>query len=276
VEILRQAQNERNEGLRMTRGGVGIGLKTRPYFTRLIQGNVTSVYNTLEMVVVNVAHVLKLLSAEYGEKRWRARKSPVAVLVQTILSQNTSDRNSERAFKHLLASFDGWEKIANVGVGRIREAIKVGGLGTVKARYIKQSLQEIRRRQGGFELDFLRKLPVDEARDWLRQLPGVGMKTASVVLLFSLGMPALPVDTHVFRVTKRLGLIDSKISVEKAHGLLERLVPPQDIYQFHMLLIEHGRTMCKAQRPRCRECVLGSLCPSYEKFVGKPWTGRAI
>ena len=228
------------------------------------------------MVKVSIEQILKLLRAEYGEKRWQARKSPVAVLVQTILSQNTSDRNSERAFKHLLASFDGWEKIADADIGRIREAIKAGGLGTVKARYIKQALEEIRRRQGGFELYFLRKLPVDEARDWLRQLPGVGMKTASVVLLFSLGMPALPVDTHVFRVSKRLGLIDSKVSVEKAHGLLERLVPPQDIYQFHVLLIEHGRKTCKAQRPRCRECVLGSLCPSYEKFVGKPWSGQAI
>jgi len=234
------------------------------------------VYNILEMVNVSVEQVLKLLSAEYGKRKWRLQKSPVAVLVQTILSQNTSDRNSERAFQHLLASFYGWEEIANAGVGQICEAIKAGGLGAVKARYIKQALEEIRRRRGGFELDFLRNLPVDEARDWLRQLPGVGMKTASVVLLFSLGMPALPVDTHVFRVAKRLSLIDSKVSVEKAHRLLERLVLPQDVYKFHVLVIEHGRKICKAQRPRCRECMLGSLCPSYEKFVGKPWTGQAI
>jgi endonuclease-3 len=228
------------------------------------------------MVMMDIEQILKLLTKEYGKRGWRPRQSPIAVLVQTILSQNTSDRNSERAFEQLLASFDGWEKIANAGVGRIREVIKAGGLGTVKARYIKQALGEIRRRQGGFELDFLQELPVDEARDWLRQLPGVGMKTASVVLLFSLGMPALPVDTHVFRVSKRLGLIDSKISVEKAHRLLERLVPPQDVYRFHVLFIEHGREICKAQRPRCRECVLGSLCPSYEKFVGKPWCEQAI
>jgi endonuclease-3 len=228
------------------------------------------------MESMRVEKVLKLLSAEYGKRNWRLQKSPVAVLVQTILSQNTSDRNSERAFKHLLASFAAWEEIADANVGQICEVIKAGGLGTVKAGYIKQALEEIQRRRGGFELDFLRKLPVDEARDWLRQLPGVGMKTASVVLLFALGMPALPVDTHVFRVAKRLGLIDSKVSVEKAHRILEKLVPPQAIYQFHVLLIEHGRKACKAQRPRCRECVLGSLCSSYEKFVGKPWTGRAI
>jgi len=211
---------------------------------------------------VSVEKVLNLLSAEYGRREWRPRQSPMEVLVQTILSQNTSDRNSGPAFEHLLASFGSWEEVANAGVGRISHSIKAGGLGMVKARYIKQALEEIRRRQGGFEVDFLKKLPLDDARDWLRQLPGVGMKTASCVLLFSLGMPALPVDTHVFRVAKRLGLIDSVISVEKAHRLLEGLVPPQDVYQFHILLIEHGRRICKAQRPHCNECVLATLCPN--------------
>jgi endonuclease-3 len=227
------------------------------------------------MVIESVDQIIKLLSTEYGRRTWRRRQSSIAVLVQTILSQNTSDRNSGRAFERLLASFGSWEDVANASVDRICEIIKAGGLGVVKARYIKQSLEEIRARRGGFELDFLRKLPVDEARDWLRQLPGVGMKTASVVLLFSLGMPTLPVDTHVFRVAKRLGLIDSKVSIDKAHVLLEGLVPPKDIYQFHVLLIEHGRKICKAQRPRCRECVLGGLCPSYEKFMGQRWIGQA-
>ena len=219
---------------------------------------------------VSVKQILKLLSKEYGEKRWRRRQSPIEVLVQTILSQNTSDRNSGRAFEQLLASFGSWEDMANASVGGISHSIKAGGLGEVKARYIKQALEEIRRRRGGFGIGFLGKLPVDEARDWLRQLPGVGMKTASCVLLFSLGMPALPVDTHVSRVAKRLGLIDSKVSVEKAHRLLEGLVPPQDVYQFHVLLIEHGRKICKAQRPHCNECVLCGVCPSYEKFCSDP------
>ena len=222
--------------------------------------------------MADVQRILKLLSAEYGQISWRRGESPVTVLVQTILSQNTSDRNSRPAFKRLLVSFPGWEEIADAGVAQICEVIKAGGLGTVKAGYIKQALLEIRRRRGGFDLEFLKDLPLDEARDWLRQLPGVGMKTASVVLLFSLGMPALPVDTHVFRVTKRLGLIDSKVSVEKAHKLLEQLVAPVDVYQFHVLLIEHGRRTCKAQRPHCTECVLASLCPSYEKFVGRKWS----
>ena len=221
------------------------------------------------MVRVDIGRIIKLLSAVYGKRKWRPRQSPIEVLVQTILSQNTSDRNSGQAFEHLRASFGSWEEMANASVGRISHSIKAGGLGMVKARYIKQALEEIRRRQGGFELGFLGKLPVDDARDWLRQLPGVGMKTASCVLLFSLGMPALPVDTHVFRVAKRLGLIDSVVSVEKAHRLLEGLVPSQDVYQFHVLLIEHGRRICKAQRPRCKECALATLCPSYEKFVAQ-------
>jgi endonuclease-3 len=226
-------------------------------------------YNTLWMASVGIKQILKLLSGEYGKRRWRPRQSPIEVLVQTILSQNTSDRNSGRAFEQLLASFGGWEDVTNASISEISHSIKAGGLGEIKARYIKQALEEIRLRLDGFELGFLRKLPVDEARDWLMQLPGVGMKTASCVVLFSLGMPALPVDTHVFRVAKRLGLIDSKISIEKAHILLEGFVPPKDVYQFHVLLIEHGRKTCKAQRPRCNECVLWGLCPSYEKFVGK-------
>jgi endonuclease-3 len=175
-----------------------------------------------------------------------------------------------------LASFKGWGEIAYADISRISRAIKIGGLEAVKAKYIKQALREIKRSRHGFDLDFLRKLPVDEARDWLRQLPGVGMKTASVVLLFSLRMPALPVDTHVFRVSKRLGLIESKVTVEKAHRLLEDMVPVRDIYRFHILLIDHGRKTCKAQRPRCRECVLGGLCPSYDKFLAMYSQAKAL
>jgi endonuclease-3 len=221
--------------------------------------------------MANIERIIELLSAEYGQKRWQRQENPVAVLVQTILSQNTSDKNSRPAFKRLVDTFSGWDEIADAHVDRICGAIKAGGLGAVKARYIKQTLQEIRRRRCSFELGFLEDLSVDEAREWLMQLPGVGMKTASVVLLFSLGVPAMPVDTHVFRVSKRLGLIDAKVNVEKAHKLLERLVSAGDVYKFHVLLIEHGRKTCKAQRPRCIACVLASLCPSYEKYVGKKW-----
>lgn len=220
-------------------------------------------YNGFQMGEVSVKQILDLLVEEYGNREWQPGQSPLSVLVQTILSQNTSDRNSKRAFESLLASFGNWEDIAGAGIDEIADSIKAGGLGRVKAKYIEQVLEEIRRKRDGLELDFLRRLPLGEARDWLRQLPGVGMKTASCVLLFSLGMPALPVDTHVFRVAKRLGLIDSKASVEQAHKLLESLIPPEDVYRFHLLLIEHGRKVCKAQRPRCYQCELRRLCADY-------------
>jgi endonuclease-3 len=209
-----------------------------------------------------IKRIIKLLTAEYGNREWRTDEGPLLVLVQTILSQNTSDRNSGRAFDALLATFDDWEKMADASTSEIADSIKIGGLGEVKARYIKQALEEIRQRRGNLSLDFLRQLPLEEARDWLKQLPGVGTKTASCVLLFSLGMPALPVDTHVFRVVKRLGLVDAKASVEKAHQQLESLVSPKDVYKFHVLVIEHGRKVCKAQHPRCDLCVLCKLCPS--------------
>lgn len=215
-----------------------------------------------------VKQVLKLLVDEYGEQEWRLQQSPIAVLVQTILSQNTSDRNSGRAFEQLVDSFDGWGDIADADVGEIAGCIRAGGLGTIKARYIKQVLVEIRRRLGGFDLSFLAEMSVDSARNWLKQLPGVGMKTASCVLLFALRMPALPVDTHIFRVAKRLGLLDFRASVEQAHKLLEKVVPPQDIYQFHVLMIEHGRKVCTARQPRCEGCVLRELCVSYNELAG--------
>ena len=208
--------------------------------------------------------ILNLLIKEYGNRKWQPHQSPLEVLVQTILSQNTSDSNSHRAFASLLSSFSSWEEVANASISEISDSIKAGGLGTVKANYINQALKEIRKKQDNLDLDFLRHLALDEAREWLMQLPGVGIKTASCVLIFALGMPALPVDTHVLRVTKRLGLIDSKASAEQAHKLLESIVPTDSVYQFHVLVIEHGRKICRAQRPRCNQCVLQRLCPSYE------------
>lgn len=218
------------------------------------------------MSKINPEQILDLLTEKYGDRKWRLGESPLSVLIQTILSQNTSDRNSGPAFASLLASFNSWEDMANAAISEIADSIRAGGLGEVKAKYIKQALEEIQRRQGGLELEFLKQLPLDEARDWLRVLPGVGMKTASCVLLFSLGMPALPVDTHIFRVTRRLRLVNPKVSVEQAHRLLESMVPPDEVYRFHILVIEHGRRVCKAKRPRCYECVLQRLCPIYGEF----------
>ena len=214
-----------------------------------------------------IVRVLDLLGNAYGHRTWRPDHKPISVLIQTILSQNTSDVNSHRAYASLRASFPNWESIAVADVNDIADSIRIGGLGEIKSVRIKQVLKEIQQRRGRLELDFLNDLPLAEAREWLLQLPGVGMKTANCVFLFSLGRPALPVDTHIYRVAKRLGLIDRRASVEQAHKVLEDLVPADKVYQFHVLSIEHGRKVCKAQRPRCRECVLGAVCPSYKKFT---------
>ena len=218
---------------------------------------------------VNIGRTISLLIDEYGGHKWRPRHDPLSVLVQTILSQNTSDVNSGRAFKSLRTAFGSWEDIAAAGVDEVAASIRVGGLGKIKAKRIKQALGEIQRKRGKLELSFLDKLPLAEAREWLKQLPGVGTKTANCVLLFSSGRPALPVDTHIFRVAKRLGLVDPEASIEQAHELLESMVPPEDVYQFHVLMIGHGRRVCQAQRPRCPQCVLRRLCPGYAKIMIK-------
>jgi len=210
----------------------------------------------------SIEQVLDLLKEEYGVTEWQPGSDPVSVLVQTILSQNTSDTNSRGAFVSLMAFFGSWENVANAGTGAIEHAIRHGGLGQVKAVYIKQALKEIQQKRGRLELDFLSQLSLPEARDWLEQLPGVGMKTASCVLLFSLRMPALPVDTHTLRVTKRLGLIGPKTPPRQAHYLLEGMVPQEDVYHFHILTIEHGRRVCRAQSPLCHKCILKEICPT--------------
>jgi endonuclease III len=214
--------------------------------------------------------ILLLLEERYGKLTLLPTHEPLAELVKTILSQNTSDVNSRPAFQSLISTFGTWEKILTADTGLIAETIKRGGLAQIKAERIQKALQGIKQKRGTLHLDFLADMPVTEAREWLKDLPGVGNKTANCVLLFALGKPALPVDTHIFRVTKRLGLIRNKASLEEAHQSLEKQVNPQDIYEFHVLLIEHGRKTCIAQRPRCLECILKKICPSYKIFVGYP------
>ena len=211
---------------------------------------------------MRIQEVLRLLREEYGERNWKPGQDPISTLVETVLSQNTSDTNSKRAFKSLVAAFGDWESVAATDSDDIARSIRLGGLADIKAKRIKLIIHDIKDQRGDLDLSFLEELPLSEAKAWLRQLPGVGPKTAGCVLLFSLGMPALPVDTHVFRVAKRLGLVDSRATPEKAHDLLEALVPAEEVYAFHLYLIEHGRKICKAQRPRCPHCVLQQICPS--------------
>ena len=212
-------------------------------------------------VATTTDEVLRRLRTYYGTPEPRPSDGPLAELVQTILSQNTSDVNTERAFASLWSRFGGWQAILAAPTPAVADAIRSGGLAEIKAPRIKGVLEAIQRDRGELSLDFLAALPLDEARSYLTSLGGVGPKTAACVLLFALGRPALPVDTHVHRVSKRLGLIGERISAEAAHRVLEAAIPPAEMFDAHMLLIRHGRVICKALRPRCDACPLGDVCP---------------
>ena len=215
---------------------------------------------------VSAKDVMDLLGREYGPVEWSPRYDPASELVYTILSQHTSDVNSERAYNNLMESFSSLEALQEAPVERIEHAIRMGGLARVKAPRIKAVLKRVRDEVGSFDLSFLSEMPLDDAKAWLRKLPGVGPKTAAIILCFSLGMPAMPVDTHIHRVSKRLGLIGAKITAEKAHDILEPMVSQEDVFAFHLYLIRHGRQVCKAQRPSCDRCVLSWGCPSRHIF----------
>ena len=217
---------------------------------------------------VKATDVMSQLGGEYGRQEWVPRYNPAEELVYTILSQHTSDINSERAFLNLMSVFGTLGAIADAPEDEIEAAIRSGGLAKQKSVRIKQVLNIVRDDIGSFDLSFLGEMPLDEAKAWLKDLPGVGPKTAAIILCFSLGMPAMPVDTHIYRVSQRLGLIGKKVSADKAHDILEPMVAPEDVFAFHMYLIKHGRQVCKAQQPRCTECILAWGCPSNGKITG--------
>lgn len=211
---------------------------------------------------MTVDEALDGLGALYGEPRALPSNDPVAELVLTILSQNTADTNSGRAFVRLMRTFPSWIAIADAPLDAVVEAIQPGGLAPQKAPRLQAALRSVRERWPDWNLGELADLPVEEAKAWLRSLNGVGPKTAACVLLFALGMPAIPVDTHVERVSKRLGFIPEKATAEQAHALLEGMLQPGQFYRYHMLLIKHGRRTCIARRPACERCPLAVWCPS--------------
>jgi endonuclease III len=185
----------------------------------------------------------------------------------TVLSQHTSDLNTARAFASLKGSFDNWEAVRDADPARLANAIRTGGLAETKSVRIQSILREIEEREGSVDLERLRALDDDEVEKYLVTLPGVGPKTAACVLLFSMGRPAFPVDTHVHRVARRLGLIPPKASADQAHRLLLPGIAPELRYEFHMQLIRHGREVCKAVRPLCSDCVLFDLCDSGAEML---------
>jgi len=218
--------------------------------------------------------VIALLAAQYGRLPQRPRRDPIDELVLGVLSQNTSDVNSDRAFAGLRSAFPSWRAVLEARPQDVEEAIRPGGLAPTKSLRIKAMLGEILKRSGSFDLSFLRDMPLDEAESWLGSLSGVGPKTAAVVLLFSLGRPAFPVDTHVHRVLRRLGLATSAASATRVQSTWEPRLEPEEVYPFHKYLIVHGRRTCVARRPRCRECSLCRRCPSATVF--HPSLGAAV
>ncbi len=243
-----------------------------------------------------VPFVLAELAALYGTPRRDTRLDPVSELVLTILSQNTADVNSERAFEalrdaypsdgpvtiHRIAGPDGaeappegwggrgldagsapdWDSVEHAPLEELMEVIRPGGLAPQKAPRIQNALRHVREATGGtgYDLAFLGEMDPRAARDWLTQVPGIGNKTASIVLLFCFGLPLMPVDTHVERVSRRIGLVPPKAGPDEQHAIYWHLLAPEDVHPAHVLLIQHGRKTCDARRPACGRCPLAPRC----------------
>ncbi len=217
---------------------------------------------------LSVAEICRRLRRQYGPVRLGEPLPPLDELIATVLSQNTTDHNSDAAFAELRRRFPDWDAVRRAPVVAIARAIHSAGLARTKAPRIKAILQQIHRQRGELSLDFLHALPAGEALDYLRSFIWVGPKTAACVLLFACRKPVLPVDTHVYRVSRRLGLIPPRASAEQAHELLAKITPPDKVLAFHIQMIRHGRRTCLARQPRCAGCVLLGGCPDGRRRLG--------
>jgi endonuclease-3 len=210
-------------------------------------------------MVMKLIHAL--LRRAYGPRPAQRWGDGVNILVDTILSQNTSAANSDAGYRQLRRRFRSWNQVADAPVGEVERCIRVSGLSNLKAPRIQSILRRIREQHGKINLQFLAELPDEDAYAYLRAFPGVGPKTACCTLLFAFNKAMFPVDTHIHRIARRLGLVAPKASAEQTQDLLAPLIPPKDRYEMHVLLIEHGRKTCRAINPRCDDCVLLKLCP---------------
>ena len=207
------------------------------------------------------------LVKRFGELEPPRATDPLDELVLTVLSQHTSDLNADRAFASLRAVYPNWQAVVDARPGDVADVIRSGGLANTKAPRIQAILREVAEREGSVTLDRLRDMPDAEARDYLTSLPGIGPKTAAVVLSFALGRDAMPVDTHVHRVTRRLGIVPDKVSAERADRILHDLVPDGLRTPLHVAFIRLGREICKAPIPRCAQCPLKDLCPTAPRYL---------
>lgn len=224
---------------------------------------------TLEKRQTLYAAVMPKLRELYGYPTWRQHLPPVDELVCTILSQNTSDTNRDKGFDRLKERFPDWESVRDGAEEEVREAIRPAGLSNQKAPRIQQALAYLTEAHGSITLDFIQDMDTEEARQWLVEIKGIGLKTASIILLFAFNKPAFPVDTHVNRVGKRIGFIDEKTSIDDAHYQWEQIAPPEDYYALHLNIIQHGREICGARSPKCEICPLTGDCRYYQSVVKK-------
>ena len=221
-----------------------------------------------------VRAILTRLQKRFGPLVPPRSVDPFDELILTVLSQHTSDLNAARAFTDLRAAFPTWQAVVDAPSQRVADVIRSGGLANTKAPRIQAILREVRSREGAFDLSLLRAMPDAQARAYLTSLPGIGPKTAAVVLSFALGRDTIPVDTHVHRVTRRLGMVPAKASAERADRLLHELVPEGLRTPLHVALIRLGREICKAPTPRCRQCPLKDLCPTAPRYLGPSSSGE--
>ncbi|KUK44855.1 MAG: endonuclease III [Methanothrix harundinacea] len=213
---------------------------------------------------------IDLMERAYGLPKRRG-SNPVDLLVQTILSQNTTSANTHRAFENLKRRYPDYQALLDAPDEEVARAIRCGGLANIKTKRIKEALEKIKERgegTGSIDLDFLKDADPEVARDRLMDLPGVGPKTAAVVLLFAFNMPLLPVDTHVNRLSRRLGFVPVEASLEEAERILEMITPRDKYCSFHVNLIRHGRAVCSARAPFCDGCILREVCP-YPDLAGQ-------
>lgn len=213
------------------------------------------------------APVSELLGDLYGVPTWRAWLPPLDELIDCILSQSTTDANRDRAFDALKARFATWAEVRDAPLQEVIDTIRPAGLANQKGPRIQNVLRTITQERDTLSLDFLADMPLEDARAWLMHLDGVGPKTAAIVLCFAFNRPAFPVDTHIHRLGQRIGFVPEGMSAEKAHPVMEAIVPTEDYYAFHLNLIQHGREICKARRPECERCPITAYCDYYQSFA---------
>jgi endonuclease-3 len=217
----------------------------------------------------SIPYIIQNLKATYGVPKPEPALDPLDVLIETILSQSTSNVNSARAFQNLKRRFPTWDSARRARVSSIEAAIRSGGLAGQKSVRIKQLLNEIQKRRGSLDLSFLNKTPLEDAKEFLASFNGVGPKTIACTLLFACNRPVFPLDTHIFRIARRHGLIPEKCSDEEAHRLMGEMIPSKRYYEVHINLIRHGRKICRPRDPLCEQCCLIDYCEYYQRTNGQ-------